>query len=76
MLPVFIWHTPVEWLMPSATHERMTARSSAQVAMCGSQSEIHIPPWPCCCQVRFEPSRGELNSPIAVITLPKLDGIG
>src|SRR5215213_4686281 len=61
--------------MPSATHDRITARSSAQVEMWGSQSEIHMPLLPCCCQVRFEASRGELYSPIAVITLPKLSGI-
>jgi hypothetical protein len=35
---VFIWQTPAEWLMPSALQERMTARSSAQEAMCGIQS--------------------------------------
>ena len=27
--PVFIWQTPPEWLMPSATQERITAMSSA-----------------------------------------------
>jgi len=29
MLPVFIWHTPPAWLMPSDTQERMTHNSSA-----------------------------------------------
>lgn len=36
--PVFIWQTPPEWLIPSAQHERITARSSARLARCGSQS--------------------------------------
>src|SRR3712207_934959 len=44
--PVFIWHTPPEWLMPSCTHERMTAMSSAMPCMCGTQSLIHSPPLP------------------------------
>ena len=27
---MFIWQTPAEWLMPSAEHERITRKSSAQ----------------------------------------------
>ena len=71
---MFIWQTPPEWLMPSAQQERMTARSSAHSAMCGSQSETQRPLWPCCFQVRFDARIGESNSPIAVMTRPKLGG--
>src|SRR3954464_8379696 len=65
--PVFIWHTPPEWLIPSATHERMTAMSSAHRAAGGSQSDTHIPLLPCCFQVRLHASSGERLSPIAVM---------
>ena len=74
MEPVFIWQTPAEWLMPSALQERITARSSEQDAMCGIQSENHWPDWPCCFHSRFEASRGDFDSPIAVMTDPKLSG--
>src|SRR3954470_21871810 len=50
--PVFIWQMPAEWLMPSAQQERITARSWAQVAMCGSHSLTHSPDWPCRFHVR------------------------
>src|ERR687895_2828897 len=49
--PVFIWHTPPEWLMPSATQERTTAMSSTTPAVCGSQSDTQSPLCPCCFQV-------------------------
>src|SRR5688500_10037904 len=74
--PVFIWHTPPEWLMPSETHERMTAMSSAISAWCGIQSLIHRPLLPCCFQVRWSGNIGALYSPIAVITGLKLSGSG
>src|SRR5438477_2386243 len=73
--PVFIWQTPAEWLMPSAQQERMTAKSSAQVAISGSQSETHIPLWPCCFHLRLEANSGESNSPIGTMTRPMLDGM-
>ena len=57
--PVFIWQTPPTWLSPLDQQERITARSSAQVAMCGSQSETQIPLWPCCFHFRREASNGE-----------------
>src|ERR1043166_831423 len=60
--------------MPSAQHERITAMSSTHSAVCGSQSETQMPLWPCCFHARFEPSSGELCSPIEVSTLPKLSG--
>src|SRR3954462_4385935 len=69
--PVFIWQTPAEWLMPSAQHERMTARSSTWRDRCGSQSETHVPLSPCCFHVRLDASSGAPASPIAVMTLPK-----
>src|SRR3712207_262483 len=62
--------------MPSAQHERITARSSAHLAISGIQSDIHSPLCPCCFQVRFEPRRGALASPIAVMISPKLAGKG
>ena len=46
--PVFIWQTPPTWFNPLDQQERITAMSSTQVAMCGSQSETQIPLWPCC----------------------------
>src|SRR6185436_15608619 len=51
--PVFIWHTPPEWLMPSWTQERITARSSAHCATWGYQSEIQSPPFPWRAHFRF-----------------------
>ncbi len=74
--PVFIWQTPPAWLIPSATQDRITARSSAQRAMCGSQSETQIPARPWRAQVRREARRGAPYSPIAVTTRPKLGGSG
>ena len=74
--PVFIWQTPPTWFSPLDQHERITARSSAQVAMCGSQSETQIPLWPCCFHFRREASSGERPSPIGVITGLKLGGSG
>src|SRR3954471_16382370 len=62
--------------MPLAQQDRMTARSSAHPAMFGSQSEIQRPPWPCCFHSRLQPRIGEPYSPIAVMTLAKLSGIG
>jgi len=62
--------------MPSPTQERITARSSAHVARCGSQSLIQMPPSPCCFHARLDARIGESNSPIAVITRPKLGGMG
>ena len=56
--PVFIWQTPPAWLMPLPQSERMTEMSSAHSAMCGSQSEIQRPPWPCCFHLRLEASSG------------------
>ena len=50
--------------------------SSAHVAMWGSQSLTHRPPLPCCAHWRFDARIGESNSPIAVITRPKLGGMG
>src|SRR5262249_47491335 len=76
MDPVFIWQMPAEWLMPSPQHERITARSSAQVAVCGSQSLTHSPPLPCCCHFRLHANSGEPNSPIAVMILPTDGGSG
>src|SRR5262245_65234176 len=69
--PVFIWQMPDEWLMPSAQQERITARSSAHSAMCGTHSDIHRPLWPCCFHVRGAASNGERNSPIAVMIVAK-----
>ena len=40
--------------MPFVQHERITASSSAWVAMCGSQSLIQRPPWPCCRHFRLD----------------------
>src|SRR5258705_12662040 len=62
--------------MPSAQQERMTARSSAHSATWGSHSETQRPDWPCWVQVRGAASKGELNSPMAGMALPKLDGMG
>ena len=62
--------------MPSAQHERITARSSAHSAVCGSQSLTHRPLCPCCRHARLLGRIGESNSPIAVMTRPKLGGIG
>ena len=72
--PVFIWQTPAEWLMPSATQDRMTAMSSSIFAVCGMSSEAHVPALPCCFQVLGHPKSGEPLSPIEVMTLPKLSG--
>src|SRR5260221_9424351 len=74
--PVFIWHTPPEWLIPSAMHERITAISSTICAVCGNQSDTHSPLCPCRFHCRFEANNGDPDSPIAVITLPKLGGNG
>ena len=74
--PVFIWQTPEEWLMPSAQHERMTARSSAHSAMCGSQSLTQIPLWPCCFQARFEAEQRRARFAHRGDDLPKLAGSG
>ena len=68
MDPVFIWQTPAEWLIPSATQERITHRSSASSAVCGSQSLTHSPLWPCCFHLRCDARSGDLNSPIEVIS--------
>ncbi len=73
---MFIWQTPPTWFRPLDQHERITARSSTQVAMWGSQSETQSPLWPCCFHFRFEASTGEWNSPIGVITGLKLGGSG
>ena len=70
---MFIWQTPPTWFNPFDQHERMTARSSAQVAMCGSQSDTQIPLWPCCFHLRREASSGERPSPIGVMTGLKLE---
>src|ERR1019366_787093 len=59
MEPVFIWLTPLEWFRPLAQQERMTARSSAQVAMFGSQSETESPLSPCLAQRRRDARIGE-----------------
>src|SRR4051812_31998796 len=76
VLPVFIWQTPPEWLSPFVQQERMTHNSSAQVAVCGSQSETHRPPSPCCRHLRGESMIGLLFSPIARITGLNVGGIG
>src|SRR5881394_3479171 len=70
--PVFIWQTPPEWLIPSAMQERMTARSSTMPAVWGNQSDTQMPLLPCYFQVRLDASSGEPDSPIAVMTGPKL----
>ena len=49
---------------------------AAHVATSGNQSLTHRPPCPCCFQARLLARIGELNSPIAVMTRPKLGGIG
>src|SRR5689334_2813220 len=55
--PVFIWrHAPL-WLMLSATVERMTHRSSAQDATCGSRSLISRPDLPCFWNLNGDGSR-------------------
>src|SRR5436305_14075389 len=64
--PVFIWQTPPEWLIPSATHDRMTAMSSTTLVRWGSQSETHVPLCPYCLNVRLQASNGDPASPIAV----------
>ncbi len=73
---MFIWQTPPTWFSPLDQHERITARSSAQVAICGSQSETQIPLWPCCFHFRCEARSGERPSPIGVMTGLKLGGNG
>ena len=73
---MFIWQTPPTWFSPLDQHERITARSSTQVAMCGSQSETQIPLWPCCFHFRREARSGARPSPIGVITGLKLGGSG
>ena len=73
---MFIWQTPPTWFNPLDQHERITARSSTQVAMCGSQSETQIPLWPCCFHFRCEARSGERPSPMGVITGLKLGGNG
>src|SRR5688500_9222184 len=72
--PVFIWHTPLEWFKPFAQHDRITARSSAHSAICGSQSLIHSPDSPCCFHLRFVANNGASYSPMGVITGSKLSG--
>ena len=44
--------------------------------MCGSQSEIQIPLWPCCFHFRRDAKSGARPSPIGVITGLKLGGSG
>ena len=74
--PVFIWQTPPTWFRPLDQHERITARSSTHVAICGSQSDTQMPLCPCCCHLRLEAKSGERPSPIGVITGLKLAGSG
>ena len=73
---MFIWHTLPTWLRPSAWHARSTANSSAQVAMCGSQSLMSCPLLPCFLNFRLLASRLFPPVPIGVMTLPKLAGRG
>src|SRR6185295_13676771 len=75
-VPVFIWQTPPEWLMPSVMQERMTARSSAHWATWGYQSDTQRPPLPCRAHLRLDASSGDPYSPIAVMTGLKLGGSG
>src|SRR5690242_11666692 len=65
--PVFIWQTPPTCNSASDQHERTTHRSSAQVAVCGSQSEISRPDWPCFLNVRLLARSLLLVVPIAVM---------
>ena len=74
--PVFIWQTLPTWFSPSAQQARSTAKSSAHVAMCGSQSLKSIPHWPCLANFRLLASRLLPPVPIGVMTLPKLAGSG
>src|SRR5436853_621873 len=55
--PVFICRQAPLWLMLSATIERMTHRSSTQVANCGNSSLTSVPDWPCFSKVYGEASR-------------------
>src|SRR3954465_5794410 len=74
--PVFIWQTPPTWFSPFDQHERITARSSAQPARGGSQSETQRPPLPCRAHLRFTGRMGDPDSPIGVMTGLKLEGSG
>ena len=73
---MFIWQTPPTWFKPLDQQERITAMSSTQVAMCGSQSDTQIPLWPCCFHFRRDAMRGARPSPMGVITGLKLGGNG
>ena len=55
---------------------RTTASLSACLDVCGNNSLIQMPPLPYCAHVRGEPIKLLFDVPIAVITLPKLAGIG
>src|SRR2546430_11374788 len=62
--PVFICRQAPLWLMLSATIERMTHRSSTQVANCGNSSLTSVPDWPCFSKVygRSEEHTSEFQS--------------
>ncbi len=76
MSPVFIWQTEPTWFSPFAQHERITARSSACLAMCGYQSDTHRPLSPCCANLRREAINVLPAVPMAVIGRPNDAGIG
>ena len=54
----------------------MTEISSTCCAMCGYQSETHMPLWPYCLKVRLVPISVLLAVPMAVMGVPNDAGMG
>ena len=73
---MFIWQTEPTWFNPSAHIERMTHRSSACSAMCGCQSDTHVPDWPYCAELALVGRIVLSLVPIAVMTRRTTAGIG
>ena len=64
-----------ECVKPSWKHERMMARSSTHLDVCGNRSETSMPDWPYFANVRFEPRiTVSRNLPFWKSSLPKLSG--
>ena len=71
--PVCRNSTPVECIGRSAFIERMTARSSAHVAMCGNRLLTGIPHSPCC--VNFHGLFSHCRLPLAVGFFDSVNGL-